>query len=112
MNDLALEKLDIDELRALRGRVDVAIREYSVRKRREAQAAAEEAIRVHGFSSLKELMGSRSRGGKHGTKTAAPEPAAVYRHPDDPSKTWSGRGRRPGWVNEALDAGRSLDDLR
>lgn len=34
-----------------------------------------------------------------------------YRHLDDPNLVWSGRGRRPRWVTEALEAGRRLDDL-
>ncbi|WP_425415751.1 H-NS family nucleoid-associated regulatory protein [Paracoccus chinensis] len=29
----------------------------------------------------------------------------------NPEQTWSGRGRRPQWINEALEAGRTLDDL-
>ncbi len=36
--------------------------------------------------------------------------AAVYR--DAEGHTWSGRGRRPAWLNAALAAGKSLDDLR
>ena len=35
-----------------------------------------------------------------------------YRHPDDPDLTWSGRGRRPHWLTEALEAGHDLDDLK
>ena len=34
-----------------------------------------------------------------------------YAHPDDPEKTWTGRGRNPLWVNELLDSGKSVDDL-
>jgi len=34
-----------------------------------------------------------------------------YRHPDNPGLTWSGRGKRPAWVNEALASGKTLDDL-
>ena len=37
---------------------------------------------------------------------------AKYANPEDASQTWSGRGRRPRWVTEQLDAGRSLDDFR
>jgi DNA-binding protein H-NS len=37
--------------------------------------------------------------------------AVKYRHPDDPGLTWSGRGKRPNWVNDALDSGKTLDDL-
>ncbi len=35
-----------------------------------------------------------------------------YRNPDDPSQKWSGRGRRPRWVTQALEAGRTLNDLK
>ncbi len=57
-----------------------------------------------------------------GTRAAAPAAArgkakgkakaggAAYRHPD--GRSWSGRGRRPAWINEALAAGKSLDDFR
>jgi DNA-binding protein H-NS len=37
---------------------------------------------------------------------------AKFRNPDDPSITWSGRGRHPRWVNELLAAGRAIDDFR
>ena len=37
--------------------------------------------------------------------------AAKYRNPDNPALTWSGRGKRPAWVNEALAAGKTLEDL-
>ncbi len=35
-----------------------------------------------------------------------------FRHPNDPSKGWSGRGRKPAWVKDWEEAGRSLEDLR
>ncbi len=37
--------------------------------------------------------------------------AAKYAHPQNPSLTWSGRGKRPGWVHEWLNSGRSIDEL-
>ncbi|MDE2452926.1 MAG: H-NS histone family protein [Burkholderiales bacterium] len=49
----------------------------------------------------------RQGGGRAGAAGAAP---AKYR--DASGKTWSGRGRRPGWITEALAAGRNLEDLR
>ena len=36
----------------------------------------------------------------------------LYRNPDDASKTWTGRGRQPGWVEKHLATGGKLDDLR
>ncbi|MBY5974163.1 H-NS histone family protein [Ferrimonas balearica] len=34
---------------------------------------------------------------------------AKYRHPEDPTLTWTGKGRRPRWLHEALDAGMDLE---
>ena len=34
-----------------------------------------------------------------------------YRRPEDSALTWSGRGRRPQWFVEALDAGKKPQDL-
>ncbi|MBK1735584.1 hypothetical protein CKO15_09865 [Halorhodospira abdelmalekii] len=35
-----------------------------------------------------------------------------YRHPHDPSKGWVGVGRKPKWVEQWIEEGGSLDDLR
>ena len=35
-----------------------------------------------------------------------------FRNPDEPHQTWSGRGKRPLWITELLDAGRSIQDFQ
>ncbi len=55
--------------------------------------------------SLDEVVGSRGNG-------RARRPTVKYRNPLDPSQTWSGRGRRPGWLEAALKDGTSLESLR
>ncbi len=35
----------------------------------------------------------------------------LYRNPDNPSETWSGRGFRPAWVVRQLARGRRLESL-
>ena len=37
--------------------------------------------------------------------------AAKYRNPSDALQTWSGRGKRPLWLNAALKAGKKLEEL-
>ena len=37
--------------------------------------------------------------------------AAKYANPANPEQTWTGRGRKPNWVIEALDNGKSIEDL-
>ena len=40
------------------------------------------------------------------------KPARIaFRDPLDPTKTWSGRGRPPQWLQEYLDAGRDKDEF-
>jgi DNA-binding protein H-NS len=34
-----------------------------------------------------------------------------YKNPANGSETWTGRGRQPRWVADALAGGKSLDDL-
>jgi len=36
---------------------------------------------------------------------------AKYKNPNDVSQTWTGRGRKPAWVQAQLDEGFSLEDL-
>ena len=37
--------------------------------------------------------------------------AIRYRHPSEQSLQWTGRGRKPNWVNEWIKSGKSLDSL-
>ncbi|WP_435382730.1 H-NS family nucleoid-associated regulatory protein [Crenobacter oryzisoli] len=36
---------------------------------------------------------------------------AKYDNPTNPEQTWSGRGRKPVWVQEYLDSGKTLESL-
>ena len=105
-----LEGMDADELRQVQKRVEGLIGDSQDRKRREAMAAMERVAKEHGFK-LSELVGEgkSAKGGKPGAgKSTAP---AKYANPDDPQQMWSGLGRRPSWVREALNSGRSLGNL-
>jgi DNA-binding protein H-NS len=34
-----------------------------------------------------------------------------YRNPDQPSETWSGRGKQPRWLTAQLSTGKRIDDF-
>jgi DNA-binding protein H-NS len=34
-----------------------------------------------------------------------------YQNPDEPSATWSGRGKQPRWLSAALKAGRTIEEF-
>ena len=105
MANIDLDTLSLDELKALRKDIDKAIANYEKRKRQEALAAAEAAASASGYS-LSELLGDV----KAGKGKGAVNPPK-YRHPENPELTWTGKGRQPSWIKDAVDAGKPLDDF-
>ena len=100
MAELNLDALDIKELKRLQRDVTKAIETYDQRAKAKALAELDAVASQHGFK-LQELIGTKP------SRTAAPK----YRHPENAELTWSGRGRQPRWIAEALKAGKSLDDF-
>jgi DNA-binding protein H-NS len=102
-----LEQMDMDELRRL---IKAATAEIERRRKADKKKTIQEIKRLiqgRGYN-LEELLGaptSRKNGG-------AKEKNVRYRHPEDPDKTWTGMGRKPVWLKEWIESGRSLDELR
>ena len=96
MKDAALEKLTVKELTDLKRRTEalIAVKQDAerVEVRERLKAMAEEA----GYE-VAELFSSGGRADKRGKGGGD----VKYRNPKDPAQTWTGRGRRPGWINEA-----------
>lgn len=105
MQEIDLSTLDLDDLRKLRKDVDKAISTFRDRQIQAAREELEALAREKGFT-LTEVVSAPGR------KLRKIGSAAKYRHPENPKLTWSGFGRRPRWLTEALEAGKSLDDLK
>ncbi|SEQ73292.1 DNA-binding protein H-NS [Thalassovita taeanensis] len=99
--------MTLAELKALEKKVVKAIASYEARQKKKARDVLEAKAKEMGFS-LAELAGDDAPKAKRKVRGVG---VAKYRNPDDDSQTWTGMGRRPGWVIDALDAGGSLDDL-
>lgn len=98
-----LNALSLKELKDLQSQIARAIAGYEDRKIKEAIAELEDRARALGFT-LPELLGVAS------VKKRAPA-AAKYANPANAADTWSGRGRKPRWFVEALQAGKSVEEL-
>lgn len=96
-----LDSMSKDELLALRKNVDKALASFEKRQKEAALAAAKRAAEEHGFS-LDEILGKKTSG-----KTAVPK----YRNPENPSQTWTGRGRQPAWYKSAIAAGKDASEM-
>ncbi len=97
-----LDKMDREELQDLQRRVGAALKNYDDRQKKEAQAKLESMAKDMGYSL------SDFASGKKG-KASGGVPKFV--HPENPGKTWSGRGRQPQWFKDAIASGKSESDL-
>lgn len=100
--NLNLKDMPRKELLRLQKDVEKALRAAEQRDRAAALRAAEEAVAEYGFS-LNDIS--------TGAKAKRPKASPKYRNPADPTQTWTGRGRKPGWVHAALKNGADITDL-
>lgn len=99
------------ELLKLQRDIDKAIDQRRKKEKAEALAAAEAAAKKHGFKLsdlLEPAKGRKPRKDKGKRRNPLPP---KYRHPENSEVTWSGAGRRPGWVVEYTASGKPVEDL-
>ena len=98
MTNTDLEKLSVEELKKLQKDAAKAVASFEYRKRAGVIAELEAVAQKHGYK-LADLAGGKK------AKVASP---AKYKHPEDSSLTWSGRGRQPNWIRDGLSTEKSL----
>lgn len=86
-----------DQLREVREKAEAELRKREAARRAEACRKILELAEQHNIN-LAELAS------KPGTGNA-------YMNPENPWQKWSGRGRKPKWVQDWLASGRRLDEL-
>ena len=108
LNDILeiLTDFSVEELETLERNVQVAKATVEKRKRAEAVEAAEKAVQAFGLS-LGDILAPKETGTKKVKLPGVPK----YANPADKTQTWTGKGRKPAWVNEHLEAGKPLEDL-
>ena len=99
---MKLDKMSREELLDLQKQVAAALKSYDDRQKKEAQAKLEAMAKEMGYS-LADFAG--------GKKGKAASGVPKYVHPENPAKTWSGRGRQPQWFKDAIASGKSEADL-
>lgn len=104
--NINLAPLSINELEQLIADANTLIEKKKNESIRNAKAEVERIAAAAGVT-IEELMGITKPGAK-----AVRKPAAVkFRHPDDASLTWSGRGKRPNWLQAELAKGKQIEDF-
>jgi DNA-binding protein H-NS len=92
------KELPFDALRTLHREIGALI----AQRRHEALEQLKQQIAVLGFT-VDDLAPKK--------KKAAAPPADRYRDPENAELVWSGRGKRPEWLRDQLERGRTLDEF-
>ena len=99
-----LKEMTLDELKSLQIKVKQEIESFEQLKRKEALDAIKEIEKQYGYKA-QDLLASISE------PKAKSKVAPKFAHPENPEITWSGRGRKPNWINQHLEAGKPIDEL-
>ncbi len=98
-----LETMSIDALQLLSQKVQDEIKERKNRERQELKRKFEEEAKRLGVTiEMRELKTSDNASNAH--KKGRTKTEIKYRNPENPAETWTGRGKRPTWVNRLLEA--------
>lgn len=107
MAKIDLSKLSIPELQELAKDIE---QEIVARREQDRERIVNQMRELAGSIglSLEDLL-KQERGRM--PRAAAGPVAVKYRHPENAALTWAGRGKRPQWITEWLESGRTLDEL-
>jgi len=98
-----LSTLDYTQLLDLKNQLDREINARQSEEKAKAKRQILDLVKTYGLS-IDDVLS------KAPTSTRKPV-EAKYRNPDDASQTWTGRGRKPAWVQAYIDAGFKIEDL-
>jgi DNA-binding protein H-NS len=106
-----LSKYNLGELKQLQVDIEKEIKgrqQDEVKKAREQILSIAQTLGV----SVEDLLADSKKKAKAGTSETKEKVRPQYRNPNDPEQTWTGRGRQPKWVVEALAQGKKMEDFR
>ncbi|MGH8493988.1 MAG: H-NS family nucleoid-associated regulatory protein [Moraxellaceae bacterium] len=105
-----LDNLTIAELDAIIVQAAELIEKKKAQALVDAKAEIAKIAAATGMS-VEELLGLKVGKAKKVPGAAKKPVADKYRNPKDYTQTWSGRGKRPRWLQEILDKGGKLENF-
>ena len=96
-----INEYSLEDLKKIKKQVDQSINTYRSRAITNARKELEEKAKSLGFSLNEIVAGAPVKS----------KVVAKYANPEDPNQTWTGRGRKPRWVEALIQKGNTLKDL-
>lgn len=117
--ELDLSQLSVTELADLRKRLEQDMKSRAVEEKKALQREHEDRRRaivkqVHELVganglNLNDIMKPRARGVRRNNDDSPRPPK--YRNPSNEEQTWAGKGRKPNWMVDLLQQGKTLEEL-
>ena len=103
----AVEKMSLKQIEALEARIADAKAAAMQEARADVKAKIDAVLASSGMT-IGDLYPAARRGKQSNGRGKA---TIKFRNPKDPSQTWSGRGRKPLWLVEAVKKGAKQDSF-
>lgn len=105
------EQLSVPALHKLIGELNKLAQRRQKEAVKQARQEAQQLAKEYGISLNELLEGGAGTSGKGKGRSRGKVPPK-YRHPENPDRTWTGRGRRPRWVQDYINSGGDIEELR
>lgn len=101
-----ISNLSLVELQLLQQQIPLEIKKRQEQEKAKVINEIKLIAESRGFS-LDQLL----KGGEKVKTKAVKTVMAKYRHPENADQAWTGRGRKPQWVQDWLASGRKIEEL-
>jgi DNA-binding protein H-NS len=106
---LNLDSMSVDEMWQLHEEISRVLSVRLTSEKRELERRLEQLRRDKQVPSLKSAGGMKDAA--RAPRRKYPRVYPKYQNPQEPSETWSGRGKTPRWLVAALKTGHKLEDF-
>jgi DNA-binding protein H-NS len=107
----ALNGMSRKQLEKLQMGIKTAMQKLTANELKAARAAATKVAAKHGFSLDDLMMSSPKQRGPKAKTAPKVKSQPKFKDLTDPSKTWTGQGRRPQWYRDAVTAGTTKEEM-
>jgi len=102
-----LDGMSVDEMWMLHERIAQVLSVRLTSEKRELEKRLAQLRRENEMHSVS----TEASGGVSRERRKYPRVYPKYRNPNDPSETWSGRGKQPRWLVAALKTGHKIEEF-
>ena len=104
--NIDLDAMSVDEMWKLHEQIGQLLSVRLTSEKRELEKRLAHLRREHEMNHASTEVSSGPR-----ERRKYPRVYPKYRNPDEPSETWSGRGKQPRWLVAALKSGNKLEEF-